>query len=170
MPFPYRLHSTNTLSTTQLRQALQLVIIKHQSLRTSLIFDKQNNILIQRISNFTQNNNKLFPLIESTFETDDQLNNIIYNERFSSELFDLSQGVVFRCHIIYYEQISTKDTISEKDAIIFNFHHALFDVESMNIFLHDLHEAYTTGGLPVNNNTVLHYLDCKYQIYFFNHN
>ena len=37
---------------------------------------------------------------------------------------------------------------ADKDAIIFNFHHALFDFPSMNVFLHDLDQAYTTGQLP----------------------
>ncbi|CAF1507424.1 unnamed protein product, partial [Adineta steineri] len=49
MPFLYRLHSQHTLSTTQLHHALQLILTKHQSLRTSIIFDNETNKLIQRI-------------------------------------------------------------------------------------------------------------------------
>ena len=62
-------------------------------------------------------------------------------------IFDLAQGLVFRCHIVYYKQISSNDLLSDKDVIIFNFHHALFDFPSMDIFLHDLNQAYTTGQL-----------------------
>ncbi|CAF4355789.1 unnamed protein product, partial [Adineta steineri] len=38
-------------------------------------------------------------------------------------------------------------------------HHALFDFPSMNIFLHDLNQAYTTGQLLYDDNTNLRYLD-----------
>ncbi|CAF4058212.1 unnamed protein product, partial [Adineta steineri] len=74
-------------------------------------------------------------------------------------LFDLAQGLVFRCHIIYYKQISSHHLLSHKDVLIFNFHHALFDFPSMKIFLHDLNQAYTTGQLLYDDNTNLRYLD-----------
>ena len=120
MPFLYHLSSKNALSVTQLQYALQLIINKHQSLRTSLIFDTENNILMQRIINFTDNNHKLFSFIESTFKTDEQLNKIMYNEKCNSQLFDLTQGLVFRCHIVYYNDISSNNLVCDKDIIIFN--------------------------------------------------
>ena len=160
MPFLYRLHSQHTLSIKQLRQALQLLVNKHLSLRTSLIFDKQNNLLKQRIIDFNDNNKQIFTFIESTFNTDEQLIDIMHNEKGNSQLFDLAQGLVFRCHLIYYKQISSNDLLCDKDAIIFNFHHALFDFPSMNVFLNDLNQAYTTSQLSVNDNT-LRYLDCE---------
>jgi NRPS condensation-like uncharacterized protein len=163
MPFLYRLSSQHTLSIKQLLYALQLIVIKHQSLRTSLVFDKQNNRLMQHIIDFKDSNNKLFAFIESTFETDDQLSEIMHDEKRNSQYFDLAQGQVFRCHLVYYKQISSNDLLYNKDAIIFNFHHALFDFPSMNVFLDDLNQAYTTGHLPTNNETTLRYLDCKYK-------
>jgi NRPS condensation-like uncharacterized protein len=162
MPFLYRLLSQHTLSIKQLLYALQLIVIKHQSLRTSLVFDKENNRLMQQIID-RNDNNKLFALIESTFETDDQLNEIMHDEKRNSQHFDLAEGPVFRCHLVFHKQISSNDLLCDKDAIIFNFHHALFDFPSMNVFLHDLNEAYTTGQLPKNDETVLRYLDCKYK-------
>jgi NRPS condensation-like uncharacterized protein len=161
MPFLYRLHSKHTLPIKQLHQALQLVIKKHLSLRTSLIFDKQNNRLKQRIIDLNDDNKQLFAFIESIFNTDEQLNDIMHNEKGNSQLFDLAQGLVFRCHLIYHEEISSNDLLCDKDAIIFNFHHALFDFQSMNVFLNDLNQAYTTNQLPVDDNT-LRYLDCEY--------
>ena len=101
MPFLYRLSSGHILSIIQLQQVLHKIIIKHQSLRTSLIFDKQNNQLIQQIIDFNDNNNNLFPFIESIFETDAQLNNIIYDEQRNSQHFNLIQGLVFRFHLVY---------------------------------------------------------------------
>jgi NRPS condensation-like uncharacterized protein len=167
MPFLYRLSLQHTLSIKQLRLALQLIVTKHQSLRTSLIFDDKKSRLMQRIIDFNDNNNQLFAFIESTFETNEQLNDMMHNEKRNSQLFDLAQGLVFRCHLVYYKRISSNDLLCHKDAIIFNFHHALFDFPSMDVFLQDLDQAYTTGQLTTNEHTALRYLDCKYE-YLFN--
>jgi hypothetical protein len=168
MPFLYRLFRNHTLSTTQIRQALQLILIKHQSLRTSLIFDKQNNVLMQRIVDMTDDNDKFFSFVESTFKTDEQLNNIMYNEKCNSQLFDLSQGLVCRCHIVYHNEISSKNLVCDQDAVIFNFHHALFDFLSIDVFLRDFNQACRTGQLTADDNdTLLHYIDCKYRVYLF---
>ncbi|CAF4312314.1 unnamed protein product, partial [Adineta steineri] len=80
-------------------------------------------------------------------------------EKRNPHLFDLAQGLVFRCHIIYYKQISSNHLLSDKDLLIFNFHHALFDFPSMEVFHHDLNQAYTTGQLLYDDNTNLRYLD-----------
>ncbi len=162
MPFLYCLCPKYTLFVKQLRHALQLIVTKHLSLRTSLIFDDKKNLLMQQIINSNNNDNQLFTFTESTYETDEQFNDIIYNEKNNSQLFSLAQGLVFRCHLVYYKQISSNDLLCDKDAIIFNFHHALFDFLSMDVFLHELDEAYTSGQLPTNNDTTLRYLDCKY--------
>ena len=168
MPFAYRLRQDHVLSTTQLHQALHKLIIKHQSLRTSLIFETKTNVFIQRIIDSTDNSNSdLFSLTESIYETDEQLNSIIYDERTNSQHFDLAHGRVFRCHIVYYKRISSDHLVSDKDLTIFNFHHALFDLSSMNIFLHDLNQIYTTNQLPTDDNTQLRYLDCKLTYSFF---
>jgi len=161
MPFLYRLSSDHTLSIIQLRQTLHKIIIKHQSLRTSLRFDKQNNQLIQQIFDFNKTNKNLFSFIESIFETDEQLNNILYDEQRNSQHFDLIQGLVFRCHLVYYKQISSNDLLSDKDVLIFNFHNAIFDSLSMDVFLHDLNQVYTTGQLIFDNDTTLRYIDCE---------
>ncbi|CAF4093222.1 unnamed protein product, partial [Adineta steineri] len=159
MPFVYRLQPDHTLSIKQLRHALHLTINKHPSLHTSLLFDTGKHLIMQRIIDMNDNSTQLFTSIESTFETDEQLNQILHDERRNPQLFDLAQGLVFRCHIIYYKQISSNHLLSHKDVLIFNFHHALFDFPSMNIFLHDLNQAYTTGQLLYDDNTTLRYLD-----------
>jgi NRPS condensation-like uncharacterized protein len=167
MPFQYRLLPKHTLSIKQLRQVLQQVVTKHQSLRTSLIYNEEKNFVMQQIIDLDDNNNKLFAFIESTFETDEQLNDIIHNEKCNSQLFHLAQGLVFRCHIAYYKEITSDGFLSDKDALIFNFHHALFDFPSINVFLHDLNQAYTTGQLTIDDDTTLRYLDCEYQYFLF---
>ncbi|CAF0982682.1 unnamed protein product [Adineta steineri] len=160
MPFVYRLKSDHTLSIKQLRHALHLAVNNHHSLHTSLHFDFQKNLLMQRIiTHEDKKNNNLFSIIKTAYETDEQLNEILHDEKRNPHLFDLTQGLVFRCHIIYHKQISPNHLLSHKDLLIFNFHHALFDFPSMDIFLHDLNQAYTTGQLLYDNNTNLHYLD-----------
>ncbi|CAF1483881.1 unnamed protein product, partial [Adineta steineri] len=158
-PFVYRLYSNNTVSIRQLRYALELTVFNHESLHTSLVFDTENKILMQQVIIKKEHNNNFFPVMESTYETDEQLNEVLHDEKRNPHLFDLGQGRVFRCHIIYYKQISLNDLLSDKDLLIFNFHHALFDFASINIFLHDLNQAYTTSQLSNNDNTNLRYLD-----------
>ncbi|CAF4206844.1 unnamed protein product, partial [Adineta steineri] len=159
MPFLYSLCSHQAVSVKQLRHALQLIVTKHESLRTSLIFHTDNNRLMQQIINCNENQSTLFTFIESTYETEEQLNGILYDEKHNPQLLDLIQGLVFRCHLLHYKQISSDNLLSDKDILIFNFHHALFDFSSMNIFLHDLNQAYTTGQLLYDDNISLRYLD-----------
>jgi hypothetical protein len=163
LPFLYRLSPIHTLSIKQLRQALQLLVTKHLSLRTALIFDKEKNLLMQQIIDLNNGNKQLFTFTESAFEKNEQLTDIMHNEKHNSQLFDLAQGLVFHCHIAYCREMSSSGSLSDKDALIFNFHHALFDFASLNIFLHDLNEAYTTGQLSTNDETTLRYIDCKYE-------
>jgi NRPS condensation-like uncharacterized protein len=161
MPFLCQLYEKHTLSIKYLRHALQLIVTKHLSLRTSLVFDTESNRLMQRIINSNDNTKQLFTFIESTFQTDEQLIDIMYDEKRNSQLFNLAQGLVFRCHLVHHKQISSNDLLTDKDAIIFNFHHALFDFSSMDVFLHDLGQAYTTGQLKIDGTPVPHYLNCK---------
>jgi hypothetical protein len=142
-------------------------VTKHESLRTSLIFDAKKNLLIQRVIDSKNNKNQMFAFIETVFEADEQLNNIIQEEKYNSQLFDLAHGLVFRCHLVYYKQISSNDLLCDKDVLIFNFHHALFDFSSMDIFLDDLNRAYTTVQLSNDDNNTLRYLDCKYKYFLY---
>ncbi len=150
----------------RLRHALQLVVTKHLSLRTSIVFNTESNQLMQQIIDLNDSNSQLFTFIESTFDTDEQLINIMHNEKRNSQLFNLAVGLVFRCHLVHHKQISSNDLLGDKDVIIFNFHHALFDFPSMNVFLRDLDQAYITGQLTIANNTI-RYLDCKYEYFLF---
>ncbi|CAF1587709.1 unnamed protein product, partial [Adineta steineri] len=161
MPFVYRLQPGYTLSIKQLCHALYLTVNKHSSLHTSLHFDIEKNLLMQRVITHEDNhkNNNTFSIIKTTHETDEQLNEILRDEKRNPHLFDLAQGLVFRCHLVYYKQISSNNILSDKDILIFNFHHAFFDYPSMNIFVHDLNQAYTTGQLLYDDTTNLRYLD-----------
>ena len=157
--FLYRLEHEHTLSIKRLHQAIQQILIKHSALRTSLVFHAEQNLFLQRIIDFSKNDS--FAYIKSTFQTDEQLNDIISDERLNPRHFDLAQGRVFRCHLVYYKQVSSNDLLSGEDVLIFNFHHAVFDNSSMDIFLEDLNKAYNTGELETNDDNSLRYLDCK---------
>ncbi|CAF0960866.1 unnamed protein product [Adineta steineri] len=168
MSFIYRPSPNQSLSVPQLYNALQLVLAKHQTLHTSLIFDTEKNLLMQRVIELNDNNNRLFKLIKTIYETDGQVTDIMHDERQNTQYFDLSQGRVFRCHLVYYKEIASNNLLSDRDVIIFNFHHIIFDYLSINIFLNDLNQAYTTGQLLLNNDdSVLRYVDCEYHYFFF---
>jgi hypothetical protein len=121
---------------------------------------------MQRIIDSNDNTKQPFTIVESTFQTDEQLIHIMHDEKRNSQLFNLAQGLVFRCHLVYYKYISTTDLLTDKDIIIFNFHEAVFDFLSMNVFLNDLDQAYKTGQLVNDSNRTLRYLDCEYEYFF----
>src|SRR5579871_3619148 len=72
MPFLYYLSPSHTLSITQLYQAISKVVMKHLSLRTSFVFNTEQNLLMQKIIEINNKNTKLFSFTESTFETNEQ--------------------------------------------------------------------------------------------------
>ena len=93
------------------------------------------NLLIQRINDLNNSNKELFSFIESTFDTDEQLNNIMREEKRNPQPFRSCSWTVFRCHLVYLQtNIFHMIFLSAKDALIFNFHHALFDFPSIDIF------------------------------------
>jgi hypothetical protein len=159
IPFVYRLDRGCTLSVEQLYNSIELILKKHETLRTSVIFDREKNCLMQHVNQF---NVKLFSFISSIFQTDEELNDLIKDEQTNSKHFNLVEGFVFRCHFIYYKQINLNDVICDKDLIIFNFHEASFDLSSMNIFVKDLNEGYINSQLSVYD--LIRYLDCKYHL------
>ncbi len=160
MPFVYRLSTGGILSITQLRRALQQVVMKHKSLRTSLIFNVDENILMQRIIEPTgDDKNQLYAFIESIITTDEDLHGIVQDERDNPNHFDVSRGLVFRCHIVRQQPILHDDLFGECDSFIFNFYHACFDLFSIDVFNRDLAQAYTTSQLA-DDDMALRYIDC----------
>ncbi|CAF4187325.1 unnamed protein product, partial [Adineta steineri] len=81
MPFFYHLQAGGILSVQQLRDALGLIVTKHESLHTSLMHDSNKNLLMQRVLTQQDINNDMLIITESTYETDEQLNAIIESEK-----------------------------------------------------------------------------------------
>ena len=166
MPFLHHITGDGILSYVQIQKALQLVIRKHQSLRTSLIYNSKENILMQIVIECNDDDKSLFTLVQNVYETDQEIDNIMEDERGNSNYFNLSQGLVFRCHILRYKKNPCDGFLRERDAIIFNFHHALFDFSSLDLFYYDLNQAYNNDRLTDYDDTTLRYIDCKSNFIF----
>ncbi|CAF0953041.1 unnamed protein product [Adineta steineri] len=151
MPFVYKI-TEGILSIERLRHALQLVVLKHASLRTSLFFDSITKCLMQRIIHPVDSKEELFGFVQSTLDSDIDLKTMLLDERRNLSYFNLSNGRVFRVHLIRKET-GNQDSLGTGDFVIFNFHQAIFDISSFNLFHRDLCEAYDRETiLPVDVN------------------
>ncbi|CAF3920869.1 unnamed protein product, partial [Rotaria sordida] len=151
----YKLTSTTSLSIDRLRQALTLIIAKHEILRIALIYDQDK--LIQKILPLS---NDLFDLETTCVINDTHLKQIVLNEETNRALFDLEQGRVFRCHILRQSFTNNDDNnLKQEDIILFNFHHIAIDGSSIIVFINDLRQAFTMQVLSNNNEDSITYLD-----------
>jgi hypothetical protein len=159
MPFFYRLIK-GTISIERLRHILQRIVLKHCSLRTALAFDSTTDCLIQRIVQPTDNNEELFLFVKSVLNSDNDIRDIILNEMHNPLNFNLSNGHVFRVHVVV-QQSDNKDILQTGDMVIFNFHQSAFDLPSLEVFHRDLYMAYECEVMSLLDNKVIRYLDCK---------
>ena len=152
----FKLSSFTPLSIHRLHQALELIVTKHVTLRTALIYDEDK--LIQKalpISDDIYN-------IEVTYVTNDtHLKEILYDEETNRSLFDLEQGQVFRCHILRHSSNNEDDSnLYQNDIIIFNSHHMATDGSSNdNIHQRSSIKLSQQQELPYNNEDNITYLD-----------
>jgi hypothetical protein len=149
-----------SLSINRLLIALQLVLQKHAVLRTSLIFNNEDNTLQQ----FVTDKHHTFTLAtEQTFENEDQLQNVIYRITIDPNLFDLFNGRVFYCQILRQQMLPSENSenhfIRDSDVLIFAFHHAAFDRSSRQIFFNDLCIAYNSNIIIEVDDELLQYID-----------
>jgi hypothetical protein len=162
--------SSNHVSISRLRQALQAVLTRHNILRTALYLDN-NGTIVQHCLDTTITNDDTksngFSIINlpSHHDDDHKINAAINDIIHHSDLFDLSQGRVIRCHILRHcrpdDDVSFEndDLLYKNDFILFSMHHSAFDGTSRAIFLHDLALAYESDCLlPMIDNT-LQYID-----------
>ncbi|CAF3036926.1 unnamed protein product [Rotaria sp. Silwood2] len=163
IPLFYQL-SKGSLSIKRLRRALQQITKKHTSLRTSLGFDPIKGSLTQSIH--PHDAQDWFTFSESTVNDVNTLKNIFMNDLTIKTNFDLAKGQVCHFHVVHHQlstQSDNEDLLYVGDCILFTFHHAVFDGESVDIFINDLREAYTNEEKFSINNTkaALQYIDCK---------
>ncbi|CAF1513589.1 unnamed protein product, partial [Adineta steineri] len=149
------------LSFSRLLQAFRYVLNKHKILRTSLIFNNDNNSLKQCITDI----HKTFTItMNQTFENENELRDIIYQTTINPHLFDLSTGHVFYTEIVRHgTSLNENDNnkfITSFDVLLIAFHHAAFDRSSRSIFFNDLCLAYNTNAISIeDDNESLQYMD-----------
>jgi len=164
-PFFHQI-TEGTLSIGRLHRALGFVVLKHSSLRTSLFFDSIAGCLMQRIVQSDDDNTKLYIFIKSTLNNDMDMRTIIFDERHNPSLFDVSNGRVFRVHVVVHHN-GDPDLLQAGDFLIINFHQSAFDTLSLDIFHRDLCIAYECETALSYCNNELRYIDCKLKILCF---
>jgi hypothetical protein len=151
----YKLISPTPLSISRLHHALSLIVEKHASLRTALIYD--NEKLVQQVLPISTN---FYDFKTTYIQTNVDVNEILLFEERNQALFDLSQGRVFRCHLLRYSsEVDDDDNLYQNDIILFNFHHITTDGISMLVFINDLRQAFTMQELPSDHEKHITYLD-----------
>ncbi|CAF3980841.1 unnamed protein product, partial [Adineta steineri] len=152
------------LSIHRVLQALQLVMWKHEILRTSLVFNNNDSTLQQYV---IANHNTFTFLDQQTFESDNELQNIIYRTIINPDLFDLSSGRVFSCQILQQQKTTHEtahtDFLEKSDVLVLYFHHAAVDGTSIPILLNDFYNAYSNNMTISLDEQSVQYID--YAIY-----
>ncbi|CAF1408209.1 unnamed protein product [Adineta steineri] len=152
------------LSINRVLQALQLVLKKHEVLRTSLVFNNDDSTLQQYV---TDNHNTVTFLDQQTFESDNELQNIIYRTVINPDLFDLSSGRVFSCQILQRQKTTHEtahtDFLEKCDVLVLYFHHAAVDGTSIPILLNDFYNAFRNNMTVSLDEQSVKYID--YAVY-----
>ncbi|CAF1230887.1 unnamed protein product, partial [Rotaria sordida] len=138
IPFVYQVSHSGLVSIARFRRALDALVIKHDILRTSLLFNSTSGQLEEHVEFFSNN---IYTFVVTNANDQDNAQQMT--------LFDIEHGRVLHCQIIRNaSQPSPDDLLESKDFIVINIHHIAFDGASMSLFLHDLQLAYETD-LPL---------------------
>jgi non-ribosomal peptide synthetase component F len=135
--------SKGHVSIKQILNAFLSIIEKHSVLRTSLNYDSDEQCLKQFIKPLSTDS------LPYSFQTSyvslkNDLQKIFFDEETNPNYFDLSQALVSRCHLIRFNN-KNEDLLEDDDIILFNFHHAAFDGNSIELYLDDFQLAYTNN-------------------------
>lgn len=119
------------LNVAALRQSLQMLIERHETLRMHFAVDNEQIVLVVDESQEVD-----FPLMDLTSETEEQANNAL-NQLIDDEettLFDLHQGRLIRGVIVKLAE--------QRHAFVLTMHHLISDGWSINIFKQELAQCY----------------------------
>jgi hypothetical protein len=149
-----------SLSIDRLLQVLRFILSKQKILRTSLIFNHDEGILKQIITD----KHLTFTLIdEQTFKNENELQNVIYQIIIDPNLFDLSVGRVFHSQIFRQQEVFNENNdsgfITNSDVLLMAFHHSAFDGWSASVFLNELCKTYNSNTIWSDNEELLQYID-----------
>ncbi|CAF4243411.1 unnamed protein product, partial [Adineta steineri] len=148
------------LSVNRLLQALRYILRKHKILRTSLVFNAEDSILKQSITD----KHLTFTLaVEQTFKNETELHHIISQINTNPNLFDLSSGRAFYCQILRQQMTPDenrdKEIITKSDVLVIGFHHVVIDQLTFSIFLNGLCNTYNSNIAWLDNDQSLQYID-----------
>ena len=150
------------LSIDRLEQALRFILAKHKIFHTRVIFNNEENILEQQITDETL----MFTFsVEQTFSDENELQNMIYQTIINPNLFDLSIGRVLHCQILREKKIVNEDNdrnfMIHSDVLIIAAHHAALDRSSFQILSHELSQVYNNQHYIISsqNEELLQYID-----------
>lgn len=148
-----------TISISRLQRALRAVVMKHETLRSTLYVDNNGNLAQSIIS--MHENDECFGFTVIPIDHESNLNTAIEKIFTESIPFDLSQGRVLACHIFRHTKSSpgASENLSEHDVVLFNVHHSVFDGASTHILLHEITKAYDTDALLSMDQNPLDYID-----------
>ncbi|CAF1085950.1 unnamed protein product [Adineta steineri] len=151
-----------SLSFNRLSQAFRYVLNKHKILCTSLVFNNDDGILKQYI---TDVHDTFTITVNQTFQNENELRDIIYQTTINPMLFDLSTGRVFHAEILRHQislnenENNSNEFIMNSDILLIAFHHAAFDRASRSVFFNDLCLAYNTNATSIEDDESLQYID-----------
>lgn len=126
---PFVMQLRGDLEVPVLEQALQALIARHETLRTSFLLNAEGEVR-QMIHPLESIN---FSLAEEQLSSEEALEEAI--KAFNSTPFDLSQAPLFKARLI-----KTKDA----SYLLMNFHHIVFDGQSLQVFLQELSLLYNS--------------------------
>lgn len=149
-----------SLSIDRLQRALRCLLSKHKILRTSLVFNSDDNTLKQCI---TDNHHAFTVTAERMFTTENELQDIIFHIITDASLFDLASGHVVHCQILRHQKSANENNdnglITELDVVIIAVHHSAYDRSCTPIFFNDLCNIYKSDETWFENDESLQYID-----------
>jgi surfactin family lipopeptide synthetase A len=126
------------LQIEPLRQALETVAARHESLRTTLANSNESPRLVVQPAFSLE-----LPLTDLSGEADPELSAGQLAREEAARPFDLQQGPLFRCRLL---RIACQDHL-----LLLTFHHFTFDAWSQSVLLEELirgYAAYVEGAEP----------------------
>jgi amino acid adenylation domain-containing protein len=134
------------LDTQRLRKALEQIVARHDVLRTNISLEQGTPV--QEISLAMPIDLRISVLTElSALEREAEMNRLLAAE--TAEVFDLSQGPLFRTHLLSFSH--------DDHVLLCTFHHIIYDGWSAGLLLRELAAFYegsntalsTLPGLPI---------------------
>ncbi|CAF4060121.1 unnamed protein product, partial [Adineta steineri] len=130
-----------SMSIERIRSAVVAVLEQHEILRTAIYFDENRNMLVQAVQSMDKNNAYSFEITANDIQSFDEIADLLRNESVK-HFAELEHGLVIRCHLVKMGSDDGMDKLYPQDLVIFIFHGAAFDYNSISPFLVAFTKAY----------------------------